>query len=97
MLLQRHDQSATRRQEVDRGGYREIRIEQHRAATRRERCDQQPLDGGHVGIFDLLFCNPFRLCDRFKQRRPLVERDHAEMAVRVGKARQAAILSNRSH
>src|SRR5262249_19650517 len=52
---------------------------------------------GHVGIFDLILRNTFRLRNGFKQRRPLIERDHAKMAVRVGKPCQAAILTNRSH
>ena len=54
MLLQRHDQPAMRRQQIDRGRHGEIRIEQHRAAMRRQRLDQQPLGRGDVGIGDLI-------------------------------------------
>ena len=48
VLLQRHDEPAARGQQVDRGRHREVRIEQHRAAMRREAFHQQPLGGGHV-------------------------------------------------
>ena len=50
MLFKRHDQSAARRQQVDRGRHGKIRIEQHRTAMRRQRLDQKPLGRRYVGI-----------------------------------------------
>ena len=64
---------------------------------RREVFDQQPLGGGDVGIFDLIARDPLCLRDGIEQRRPLVQRDHAKMAIRVSQARDAAVLSDRSH
>ena len=83
MLFESQDQSAVRRQQVDRRRNRKIRIEQHRAAIRRQRLDQQPLGSDDIGVGDLIPGYVLRLRDRLEHRRPLIERDHAEMAVRV--------------
>ncbi len=97
MLFQRHDETAARRQHVDCGRHREIRIEQHRAAMRREVFHQQAFCGGDIGIFDLIARDALGLRDGVEQRWPLVQRHHAKVAIRIRQARDAAVLSDRSH
>src|ERR1044072_9240439 len=64
---------------------------------RRETFDQQPLGGGHVCVFDLLARDALGLRDGVEQRRPLVQGNHAKVAIRICQARDAAVLSDRSH
>ena len=64
---------------------------------RRQRFNQEALGRRHVGIFDLILADPLGLGDCLEQRWPLIERDHAKVAIRVRKPRQAAVFSNRSH
>ena len=64
---------------------------------RREVFHQQPLGGGDVGIFDLIARDALGLRDGVEQRRPLVQRNHAKVAIRIRQARDAAVLSDRSH
>ena len=97
MLFQCHDQSATRRHQIDRRRHRKVRIEQHRTAMWRERLDQQPLGGRNIGVGDLVSGYLPGLRDRIEHRRPLIERHHAEMTVRIRQSCQAACFSDRSH
>ncbi len=97
VLLKRHDETAARGQQVDGGGHRKVRIEQHRAAMRREIFHQQPLGGSHVGIFDLVARDALCLRDGVEQWRPLVQRNHAKVAIRIRQARDAPVFSDRSH
>src|SRR6476619_5665567 len=64
---------------------------------RRKVLDEEAFRRRDVGIFDLLPRDALCFGDGIEQRRPLVQRDHAKVAIRVCKPCQAAVLSNRSH
>ena len=83
VLFQGHDQSTVRWQKVDRGRHRKIRIEQHRAAMRCQRLDQEALGRRDVGVGYLIPGYLLGLRDRLEHRRPLIERHHAKIAVRI--------------
>ncbi|MGY4459434.1 hypothetical protein ACVWYI_003394 [Bradyrhizobium sp. LB13.1] len=64
---------------------------------RREVLDQETLGRRHVGIFDLIPRDASCFRDSIEKWRPLIQRDHAKVAIRVCEPCQAAVLSNRSH
>jgi hypothetical protein len=90
VLFRRNDQAAAGRQQIDRGGHGEVRVEQHRAAMRREVLDEKALRRRDVGIFDLIPRDALRPGDGVEQWRSLIQRDHAKVAVRVSNCPSAS-------